>query len=159
MSMTPEEHREYMRKYAKEWRKNNPERARVNSNKSTKKWRANNPDKVRKQNRARNKKWREDNPQKYYEQKRNHHLRHTFGITLQHYNDLLLAQGGVCAICGVPDQTDGRIFHVDHCHETGVIRGLLCHKCNPALGLLKDDPAILRAAADYLEAANARANA
>lgn len=53
----------------------------------------------------------------------------------------------VCAICG---STEKR-FHVDHSHQTGVVRGLLCGPCNHTLGLMQDEPARLRAAAAYLE--------
>ena len=68
-------------------------------------------------------------------------------MTLEHYEAMLDAKGGVCAICG--DAPSGTVLHVDHHHETGVVRGLLCNRC---LGLLKDDPAVLRAALAYLEA-------
>jgi hypothetical protein len=59
---------------------------------------------------------------------------------------MLAAQHGVCAIC----QT-AQAIHVDHDHRTGQIRGLLCLRCNAALGQLADDPLVLRRAARYLE--------
>ena len=66
--------------------------------------------------------------------------------------DLLSAQGGLCAVCGVDlSILKPRQRHVDHDHDTGLVRGWLCHHCNTCLGLAKDDPAILRAAAKYLE--------
>lgn len=64
---------------------------------------------------------------------------------------MLVEQGGRCGVCRTPI-TIGRC-HVDHCHVTGVVRGLLCATCNNGLGSFKDDPALLRAAADYLEVA------
>jgi hypothetical protein len=64
---------------------------------------------------------------------------------------MLESQGGKCAICGA---TEGYNFPaVDHCHSTGKIRGILCDRCNRGLGFFKDNVAILRAAADYLERA------
>jgi hypothetical protein len=76
-----------------------------------------------------------------------------YGIAAEEYDALLVAQGNRCAICGSPDWPgkDNRP-HVDHNHETGQIRGLLCGPCNVGLGQFKDDPERLRAAIRYLEA-------
>jgi len=77
----------------------------------------------------------------------------TYGITLQEYKDMFTKQGGVCAIChNPPIATKGRrkILFVDHSHITKKVRGLLCSKCNRALGLLGDDIAGLEAALNYL---------
>lgn len=62
-------------------------------------------------------------------------LRRKYGITLEQYNELLARQGGVCAICGGEDQ---KRLAVDHDHKTGKVRGLLCARCNPAIGFLLD---------------------
>lgn len=74
-----------------------------------------------------------------------------YGITPEYYADLLDIQAGGCAICGAleEDQRDG-VLGVDHCHETGAVRGLLCENCNRAIGLLQDDPELLRMAIRYL---------
>lgn len=61
----------------------------------------------------------------------------------------LVRQEGRCAICG-RDLKPGRGTHVDHCHRTGAVRGLLCSKCNPALGLFEDNVDALIRAAEYL---------
>jgi hypothetical protein len=76
-----------------------------------------------------------------------------YGLTPEKWDEMLAAQGGVCAICKGPGWPDrfGRRFHVDHDHQTGRIRGLLCVSCNRALGFLLDDPERARAAAAYLE--------
>jgi hypothetical protein len=72
------------------------------------------------------------------------------------YTAVLAEQGGVCAICKKPEtnRSNGpnpKRLSVDHCHETGKARGLLCNNCNRAIGLLGDAPDLLRAAAEYLE--------
>ena len=64
---------------------------------------------------------------------------------------MLAAQDGVCAICGRPP-TEGISLHVDHDHESGARRGLLCFRCNNSLGDLEDDSDLLRRAAAYLDA-------
>jgi hypothetical protein len=71
------------------------------------------------------------------------------GFTQEDYNNKLIEQDGKCAICGTTDS--GKMdWHADHDHETGQKRGLLCHKCNTGIGLLKDDVDVLCAAIDYL---------
>jgi hypothetical protein len=81
---------------------------------------------------------------------RNSKLKQSYGITAAVYDLLLILQNGVCAVCRC-SCISGRRLAVDHCHVTNKVRGLLCANCNRALGLLKDDPLRLRAAADYLE--------
>jgi len=78
-----------------------------------------------------------------------------FGLTFGEYSDMLEAQEGRCAICpaeiGYLRKGKPARLAVDHCHATGKVRGLLCSNCNNGLGRFKDDPILLRAAADYLE--------
>ena len=71
-----------------------------------------------------------------------------YGLDEAGYTDLLQRQNGVCAICG--SRPGGRSFDIDHCHATGVVRGLLCNPCNVAIGYMRDDPTRLRAAGAYL---------
>ena len=88
-------------------------------------------------------------------------LKYKFGITLEEYNEMAEAQGGVCAICekvndtrrkGTNDGEDVKMsLAVDHNHKTGRVRGLLCGNCNTSLGSFKDNPALLRKAIQYLE--------
>ena len=66
------------------------------------------------------------------------------------YGDLLRKQGGVCAICYHPPSAVRRLA-IDHNHETGKVRGLLCTTCNMGLGFFKDSQARLQSAVDYLE--------
>jgi hypothetical protein len=72
------------------------------------------------------------------------------GVTPEQYDEMLSAQGGTCAICEQVDHL-GRRLAVDHDHETGEVRGLLCGRCNTMLGQMNDDPELLRRAASYLE--------
>jgi len=58
----------------------------------------------------------------------------------------------VCEVCSRPSMRRNRRLHIDHDHQTGAIRGVLCGDCNNALGYIRDDPALLRALADYIEA-------
>jgi hypothetical protein len=76
--------------------------------------------------------------------------RKKLGVSPAQYDAMVAAQGGVCAICGRPDVT-GRDLALDHDHKTLRVRGLLCGNCNHALGKLRDDPVLLRKAADYVE--------
>lgn len=79
-------------------------------------------------------------------------LKRHYGITVAEFEQILAVQGGGCAICGRDGSTSpGGILHVDHCHQGGHVRGLLCANCNRAIGQLGDDAARLRRAADYLE--------
>jgi hypothetical protein len=83
-------------------------------------------------------------------------LQHYYGVTKAKYDEMLLSQAGVCKICGSPRSTSHKLA-VDHCHETGAVRGLLCLNCNQALGKFKEDPALLDSAASYLRSAQAAA--
>jgi hypothetical protein len=80
-----------------------------------------------------------------------------YGLTKDQYLEMLVSQKHVCAICGgteyVVDKRTGKIrrLHVDHCHKTGKIRGLLCQKCNQAIGLLGDTSILVLKAAAYLQ--------
>lgn len=76
-------------------------------------------------------------------------LANRYGLSLDEYLVLRDSQGNACAICG--KNAGEKRLAVDHCHDTGRVRGLLCNNCNAALGMMGDDPELLRLAADYLE--------
>lgn len=109
-------------------------------------WRANNAERVKEFNKA----WRDANKDII----KNNNLRR-IGFTLQKLRETLEAQNHLCAICGV-DLRDKppRHTHADHCHTTNKPRGVLCHYCNAGLGHFKDNPELLRKAAEYLELHN-----
>jgi len=74
---------------------------------------------------------------------------HRYGITREQYLALWREQGGVCAICCRPPR-GALLLSVDHDHVTGHIKGLLCQPCNVSIGLLRDDPKVIRRAAEYV---------
>ena len=80
-------------------------------------------------------------------------LSRDYGLSRDEHRALLAEQNGVCAVCKLPSR---RALCVDHCHATGEVRGLLCDKCNTALGLLGDDSARMRAAGAYVDRARER---
>ena len=97
-----------------------------------------------------NRKWRRNNSERMAELRRADHYKVKYNITIEDYDNMLEAQDNGCAICGkTPEDNRGRL-HVDHDHETGEIRGLLCGNCNKALGLFQDDITSLRSAINYL---------
>lgn len=102
---------------------------------------------------ARKNKWRRARYSPTRERK--YQLATKYGITPEQYEIKLEAQGGVCILCGSPPKPDGvkasSKLHQDHDHETGQNRDLPCLHCNRGLGYFKDDPVLLRAAADYIE--------
>jgi len=77
-----------------------------------------------------------------------------YGITLEQKNEMLESQGSVCAICGISNPTNregrGSGWRLDHCHDTGKVRGVLCHNCNIGLGHFRDDPEVMQRAIAYL---------
>lgn len=79
------------------------------------------------------------------------HLRRKFGLTTEQYEAMLDEQDGVCFLCRRPPR-EGVSLHVDHHHGTNAVRRLLCFECNGGLGQFRDDPELLRRAADYLDA-------
>ena len=75
-----------------------------------------------------------------------------YGITLEKQANRLEAQGGKCGICKTSDFGE-RGPHTDHCHKTGVFRGVLCFRCNAGLGSFRDNTEFLEAAIKYLQQA------
>ena len=80
---------------------------------------------------------------------RDAHLRRKFQLTADQYEEMLAAQGGGCAVCG-REPKPGKALHVDHNHETGAVRGLVCFSCNSALGNLHEDEQRISALLTYL---------
>ncbi|MGV9985416.1 endonuclease VII domain-containing protein [Streptomyces olivaceus] len=74
------------------------------------------------------------------------HLHRHYGLTEAERDAMVASQMGLCVIC-----LEAPPVHVDHCHKTGRVRGVLCFNCNAGLGLLRDNPDVMNRAADYLE--------
>jgi len=109
------------------------------------------------------KRWQQENSERLNEYRREYrkrpdrkradrdgHLRRKFGIGVDDYERMLGEQGGGCGICGEPPPETGSL-HVDHDHESGNVRGLLCVKCNNAIGALQESFDIFQRATDYLD--------
>src|SRR5262245_41819246 len=104
----------------------------------------------------RNAEWRINNPERNRALKQRHYLKKKYGLTHDLYQAMLEQQDGKCAICGEAYQhTTSGIgpLEVDHDHNTGAVRGLLCRGCNTGIGIFGDSIDILRAAIAYLERA------
>lgn len=116
---------------------------------------------------AQKERWRRD-PEKSREKRRKYQqrpnrkaikrkadLKKAYGITPEQYDAMNRSQGGACAICkNLPNANGGDKgrLHVDHCHTTGKVRGLLCNNCNNGLGRFRDSSELLTSAAAYIEA-------
>lgn len=140
-----EYHDAYYQANKENWNKRTPEqREKINAARRTK---YANDQAYRDQQRLKAKEWQEAHPQKRKAQRIK-----KFGITLDEFNQLLKDQDGKCAICGYSDRSNPNFFPVvDHDHETGKVRGLLCMNCNQAIGKFKDDLNIIKSAISYLE--------
>jgi hypothetical protein len=140
--------KEYMRQYRlrnlDKWRRTKQQQDKINSRKRER-YAADEQERIKACRWARE--WQKANPEKRKAQR----LR-AFGLSLDQYSEMLQKQSRRCAICGHSDMSNPNFFPlIDHCHETGVVRGLLCLNCNHALGKFKDDPIRLRTAAIYVE--------
>lgn len=87
---------------------------------------------------------------------KSYYLKSTYGISQETFNSMYQSQKGKCRICSIDisseiGQTKKGKAHVDHCHVTGKVRGLLCTKCNTILGMSNDSIRILQEAINYLE--------
>lgn len=129
--------------YQRQRKLNDPEKVREIARKTTKK---------RRHERGQERldwelRWRRSNKSAL----KNSYLKHKYGITLQQYQEISKSQDDVCAICRQKNtrSVDSGLV-VDHCHETEIVRGLLCHNCNVALGSFRDNESFLQSAIDYL---------
>jgi hypothetical protein len=140
--MTPLERRQQNAARARAWRQANPERHRENA----RRWQQENPERHREiQRRAR---------KRHAEKMGRGHdyarmIRAKYGLTVEQVNVMREEQAGACAICR---NTFTKTPHIDHCHETGRVRGLLCYRCNVGIGYLRSSPALLARAMEYLGA-------
>lgn len=101
-------------------------------------------------NKAHNK-YREKHKERFNKLNRNRVLKNKYGIDQEDYDVMLKEQDYVCAICGGGQINNYVNFSVDHCHNTGKVRGLLCQTCNQGLGLFKENIITIQNAIKYLE--------
>lgn len=94
--------------------------------------------------------WRKKNYDKWLENMYFSTIKRKFGISKEDYIKLLTSQQGVCAICGGGPTGKAKYLSVDHDHETGKIRGLLCNNCNAAIGFLREKHINIQLAAEYI---------
>lgn len=108
-------------------------------------WGRKNPEKVKLQSVVKR------NKTGFQAKSRNYTLKTRYNITSEIYEQMLKAQDYKCAICEVRQEDKTYHFNVDHCHSTGVVRGLLCSPCNVFLGVSKDNVNVFKRAINYLE--------
>ena len=146
----------------KEYRKKHYELNKERVSLQVKKWKSNNQEKVRQDK----KKWQLANKERHHQSNvdyRNNNRERLnimarvreYGITIEEYKAMIVAQDNKCAICFLPEtkiwrgkQTE---LCLDHCHKNGGLRQLLCFQCNLGLGAFKDDPQRLQSAITYLK--------
>lgn len=155
--------------YMREYRKNNPEKMHAIDKKAWDKKKDSYNEKRRENNnqeenkadyasrkldpgfmelaRQRAKQWRIDNPEKH----KHNNLMSSYGISLDKFKEMLLTQDNKCRTCGANHADFKKGLHVDHCHKSKVVRGLLCSKCNTAIGLLKENIEVLENIINYLK--------
>lgn len=132
---------EYLRKYKKIYREKNLKRLKEESNQ----WNKENPEKHRQSQ----KKYFDNHKEKEWERGRRIKLKRDYNLTLEQYNQMFVDQNGVCDICK-ENPSKGKQLCVDHDHNTGKVRGLLCNNCNFGIGFLKDSINNLSEAIKYL---------
>lgn len=92
----------------------------------------------------------EDNKYSLAKKNKAKYKQYAYGLTEAEYGAMWAGQRGLCAICNKKLKSGGST-HIDHCHDTGIVRGLLCRECNIGLGYFRDSPETLREAAKYVE--------
>ena len=91
--------------------------------------------------------YHKDNKAKVTKRQLISHRRRLYGLNEEEYNNMILSQNNLCAICNKPSD---KTLHIDHDHATGRVRGLLCHTCNTGIGMLQEDVVVLNRAIEYL---------
>jgi len=133
--------------YMREWRARNKEKNAEYQKEYNKEYRKKNVEKLN----ANNKKWREENKEQDALAMLKARLKRKYNLSIEEYETLIESQNNSCKVCGTHAKNNlkGKLY-IDHCHTTGKVRGLLCMKCNSALGLLNDDKELIQNLLDYL---------
>lgn len=130
------------REYSRSWYADNKDKARQ----AMREWAAKNQESVREAK----KRYREANLEKVRASQRNCRFKRKYGITADARDAMLVAQDNRCGACRSSDPKSVMGWHLDHCHKTGEVRGLLCQPCNHALGNVEDSVERLSSLIDYL---------
>jgi hypothetical protein len=145
--------RDAQRRYSEKHRERIKERRRVRYQENIEAERARTRDEYARNREARkaaSKKWKEANRERVREYQKHANLKR-YDLSLSEKEAMLTAQGNRCACCSSLDPRSKTGWHVDHCHTTGKVRGLLCLYCNVALGKVEDSIDRLKALISYLE--------
>lgn len=130
------------KEYDKEWKRLNPDKVRATARRYY--------ERHKEQRHAKAKQWRVNNRDKVRVNNHIYKLR-AYGLTVEQYDQMMQDQGGGCAICGLKEKRGTRL-HVDHVHDTGKVRGLLCTNHNVAIGMLQDNVELIKRVIAYIEA-------
>lgn len=133
----------YRKERRKQWRIKNPEKNRERERLKWQRYKARNPHKAYLIGKRHHQRYRARYPEKF----RKNYLKSRHSLSIEDYNNTLIKQNNLCAICHKPYE---KVLHVDHCHKTGLRRGLLCSHCNRGIGCFFDDTEIMKKAIDYL---------
>jgi hypothetical protein len=134
---SPEQRLERQREYKRAWYARNREQADA----ASALWERNNRERRSENQRRR----RAEKGEKF-----SYDLKTRYGVTVNQYRAMIARQGGGCAVCGVETSSAGRRLVVDHEHDTGRVRGVLCHRCNSGIGMLGDTEQGVAKAVAYL---------
>lgn len=138
---SPEARRAYMNAYN--------DRNREKTREWHRQWQANNPGRLKAYRRTYHAKRLENDLEGVRAKQRSNEIRLRYGLTPSDFDEMVATQGNRCAICG-NEPVDGKVLHIDHDHESGAVRGLLCGHCNRAIGLFRDNADVIEMAAAYL---------
>ena len=138
----PDEHKAYQRTWMAAWKDKNPEKYRAGV--------------VKKQAKANEAAKRYRTTEKGRRKNRDTYLRANYGISIEDYEKMFAEQKGLCFVCNRPESRRAKsgvlmALDVDHNHQTGEVRKLLCHGCNVSIGFLEENPDRMRALAVYIE--------
>lgn len=97
-----------------------------------------------------NQKWKDNNRESYQRVKRKAHVKAKYGVSLEWIDEQLEQQDNKCTLCDT-QLHKGKNIAIDHCHKTGIVRGIICRPCNSAMGMFNDNPALIERAIEYLK--------
>lgn len=138
-----EANREELRERSRRYREANKEKCVA----SVRRYYEQHADEIKAKQAARVRKRRAEDPVHF----RKTRQKHAYGITPAQYDAMFAEQGQACAICKIELDPHAKSTHVDHCHTSGRVRGILCHGCNSGLGGFRDNSMSLLAAIEYLK--------